>query len=131
MLNYLKFYALFNLGNGLVMLIAPEHWYAITPGASDSGPFNTHFVRDIGIAFMAAGAGLAYGALLKKAGSAVVAMIFIGGHGLLHLVEMISMDATAIAIFRDFSLIVVPASIAVYGVYKLVLLADKPQHADS
>ncbi len=44
--------------NGLFMLIAPDSWYPITPGVPDTGPFNQHFVRDIGCAFLVTGVSL-------------------------------------------------------------------------
>ena len=39
------------LGNALWMLAGPMHWYTELPAAvPDTGPFNAHFVRDIGCA---------------------------------------------------------------------------------
>ncbi|MCC8946111.1 hypothetical protein H8A97_13600, partial [Bradyrhizobium sp. Arg62] len=55
--------ALFNLANGLVMLSAGSLWWSLVPGAADTGPFNSHLVQDVGIAFIAAGLGLAARAL--------------------------------------------------------------------
>ena len=46
------------LANGLFMLLAPAPWYAPIPGVSATGPFNSHFVRDIGCACGIAGAAL-------------------------------------------------------------------------
>ncbi len=112
---YIRLFALFNLANGLLMLIAPMTWYELIPGASETGPFNVHFVRDIGIAFTAAGAGLwlAVGdAAWKSASTAIVAMIFIGGHGILHFVEMFAHHLDLGAALRDAALIVLPAAIA-------------------
>ncbi|CAF0831213.1 unnamed protein product [Adineta steineri] len=44
--------------NGFWMLIAPEHWYHNLPaGVPEYGPFNVHFVRDIGCIFFLVGAG--------------------------------------------------------------------------
>ena len=37
--------AVFNVSNGLVMLFASSIWWAHVPGASDTGPFNSHFPR--------------------------------------------------------------------------------------
>jgi hypothetical protein len=48
--------------NGLFMLIAPAEWYATVPGVTATGPFNPHFILDIGMAFVASGAGLMLGA---------------------------------------------------------------------
>lgn len=125
---YIRVFALFNLANGLMMLIAPMTWYELTPGASDSGPFNVHFVRDIGIAFTAAGAGLwlAVGnAAWKPASAAIVAMIFLGGHGILHFVEMFAHHLDLGAALRDAALIVIPAAIAVWWAVREVQRAGR------
>ena len=53
---------LFHVAVGAFMLVAPDHWYAAVPGVAATGPFNPHFVRDIGLAFVASGAGLMAGA---------------------------------------------------------------------
>ena len=34
--------------NGVLMLLAPEAWYHAVPTVPGTGPFNPHFVRDIG-----------------------------------------------------------------------------------
>ena len=44
--------------NGLTMLAAPVNWYAMVPGVVDTGPFNPHFVRDIGVAYFVTGGSL-------------------------------------------------------------------------
>jgi len=50
------FFAVINIANGLWMLIAPTGWYHDLPaGVPDTGPLNTHFVRDIGAAFLTIG----------------------------------------------------------------------------
>ena len=42
--------------NALWMLVGPMHWYTDLPAAvPDTGPFNPHFVRDIGCAFATVG----------------------------------------------------------------------------
>ena len=47
------------LFNGLAMLAAGPLWYETVPGVSETGPFNPHFVQDIGVAFLVAGLALA------------------------------------------------------------------------
>lgn len=52
-------YALLGLGavaNGLWMLLKPEHWFAHIPGVTDTGPLNTHLVRDFGACYLLVGA---------------------------------------------------------------------------
>ena len=56
--------------NGLFMLTAPAEWYATVPGVTASGPFNPHFILDIGMAFVASGAGLMLGA--RRGASAAI-----------------------------------------------------------
>ena len=38
--------------NALHMLADPAGWYATVPGVPNTGPFNPHFVRDIGVAYL-------------------------------------------------------------------------------
>lgn len=44
--------------NGAIMLSAGPHWYETTPGVADTGPFNPHFVADVGAAYAVAGSAL-------------------------------------------------------------------------
>lgn len=41
--------------NGLLKLVAPEDWRSAVPGVTTTGPFNQHFVRDIGLVVLLAG----------------------------------------------------------------------------
>jgi len=49
---------IFHVANGLTMLVAPDYWYISVPGVTHTGPINHHFLADIGLAFIASGAGL-------------------------------------------------------------------------
>lgn len=71
--------------NGLVILLAPQPFYDLTPGVSLTGPFNLHFVRDIALAFLASGAAMAYGAWARKRAAAVAGAAWPFLHGLFHL----------------------------------------------
>lgn len=93
--------------NGAVMLAAPEFWYATVPGVEHTGPANIHFIRDIGLGFLAAASALwlvARGHVLLL----VPAIVFLGGHAGLHLVEMVAHRMPLDAALRDLLLIVVP-----------------------
>ena len=48
--------------NGLFMLVDPELWYWTVPGVPERGPFNQHFVRDIGFTYILLGLALIGGA---------------------------------------------------------------------
>lgn len=90
--------------NGVFMLTAPALWYATIPGVTETGPANPHFIRDIGLAFIAAGVGLFIGAFRRDRRTILIASIFLGGHALLHLTEMLH-ATTAMGALRDIVLI--------------------------
>lgn len=75
--------------NGVYMFVDPPGWYAAVPGVPDTGPLNLHFVRDIGIAYFAAGAALAWSELGAGWRASALAALFLGGHALLHAGETI------------------------------------------
>lgn len=107
--------ALYNSINGVVMLIDGSNWYASVPGVTETGPYNGHFIRDIGVAFLAAGLALAATAWRLRywpAGAAGAA--FLGGHALIHLAEIIAgHDHHTLT---DLAFVVLPAALAVYAV---------------
>jgi hypothetical protein len=47
---------------GLYVLADPQGFYASVPGLAMMGPFNLHFIRDVGLAFVASGAATLWGA---------------------------------------------------------------------
>ena len=72
--------------NGLAMLAAPLAWYGAIPGVPDTGPFNPHFVRDIGCAYLTAGAAIAWlGAVPAARPAAIAGAAFLALHALVHL----------------------------------------------
>lgn len=76
----------FHAFNGLAILVAPAIWWANAPGASDTGPYNPHFVADVGFAFFAGG--LAFLAFAWRPSLKLVALGasgFLVFHALLHL----------------------------------------------
>lgn len=97
--------------NGLLMLTTPQFWYGAMPGVTETGPFNSHFVRDIGLGFLSAGCALGmagwYAAIARPL--VAVASIFLVGHALLHLAEMLLHGTSPGHAARDLALIVVPA----------------------
>ena len=56
--------------NGLWMLASPEAWYAAIPGVTMTGPINHHFISDIGLAYLASGAGMMLAIRVSAAGAA-------------------------------------------------------------
>lgn len=72
--------------NALAMLGLPGAWYGTVPGVPDTGPFNPHFVRDIGCAYLVAGGGLIGFALSPRwRGVAIGGAAFLALHALVHV----------------------------------------------
>ena len=77
--------------NAILMLAVPAAWYAAVPGVTQTGPFNPHFVRDIGAAYLVTGAALICFAASPKAQSAVQAgAAFLTLHALVHLWDAVA-----------------------------------------
>ena len=100
--------------NGLIMLVDGPTWYARVPGVTDTGPFNGHFIQDIGLAFLVAGLALAARAWRPRYWPAGLAGAgFLAGHGALHLAGLLIGHAHHAAF--DLVGIVIPAALALYS----------------
>jgi putative effector of murein hydrolase LrgA (UPF0299 family) len=131
---YIRLFAILNFVNGVFMLIAPESWYQTVPGVTDTGPYNPHFVRDIGIAFVASSVGIwmAVGSSWQsRLSGAVVGMLFLAGHALFHVMEMFMHSPNAAAVIRDLAMIVVPAAIAAVWMIRELRRERVPDPTDS
>ena len=112
--------ALFLAGNGLVMLALPEGWYEAVPGVTGTGPFNRHFVNDIGAAFLVAGLGTGWAAWRPAEGwpALVAGTGFVAFHALIHLAEAAGGHGLH-ALQRDVFGVFVPALLGLFLVYRL------------
>jgi hypothetical protein len=103
--------------NGLAMLIAGTWWYGVVPGVPATGPFNPHFVKDIGAAYLVAGAAFAWLAGAGSAaarGAAAAGAAFLALHALIHLAEAV-VDPHGLAdLARDFPGVILPALVAAW-----------------
>ena len=85
------FLGLLSAVNGVFMMMAPAAWYPISPGVVQSGPFNGHFIRDIGAAFLVAGVGFVWFANDSRARpAALAAAAFFALHALVHVGDAIA-----------------------------------------
>lgn len=102
-------------GNGIFMLALPEAWYFAVPGVTTTGPFNQHFLRDIGLIFVLIGSGFLYGAV--RPGSRVLfwsmGAIWLSGHALFHFWEVAVGICGPEVLSRDFPAVTLPALIAI------------------
>jgi hypothetical protein len=76
--------------NGGWMMLHAALWYETLPGVVDTGPYNGHFVRDIGLAYAVSGIGFVWCAFnLRRCWPVVVAQaMWAAGHALLHVADM-------------------------------------------
>jgi hypothetical protein len=98
------------LANGVFMLAAPETWYGVVPGVTSTGPFNQHFIRDIGLIFLLVGAAYVAGTAWPDMRVLLWAAptIWLLGHALFHLWEVAVGICAPSAIARDFPLVTLP-----------------------
>ncbi|HET7889872.1 MAG TPA: hypothetical protein VFL62_26870 [Bradyrhizobium sp.] len=97
-----------------MMLFAGAYWFESVPGATETGPFNPHFVQDIGAAFLTSGLALAVRAWRPVYWPAAVAGAgFLAAHGLIHLVAIVA-GHDHHAVF-DVVVVVLPSALALYS----------------
>ena len=81
------------VANALWMLVDPEGWYRNLPAkVPDTGPFNAHFVRDIGCAYAAVGIAFCVAAEAPAARRGVLygGALFYAFHALLHVADLLA-----------------------------------------
>jgi hypothetical protein len=106
------------MANGLVMLGLSAEWYAIIPGVPQTGPFNPHFVRDIGVAYLVAGAALGWFALDRAARpAALAAAAFLALHAAVHLWDAAAGREHAHQLLVDLPMIFLPPLVAIWIVW--------------
>ena len=97
--------------NGLFMLVSPENGYFAVPGVTTSGPFNQHFVRDIGLIFLLVATAMLAG--VARPASRVplwsTAAISLAGHALFHFWEVAVGICGTGALAQDFPAVTLPA----------------------
>lgn len=99
--------------NGIFMLAGPANWYFAVPGVTTTGPFNQHFVRDIGLIFLFVGTAFLIGAVRSQYRLALwaAATLWLWGHALFHFWEVAVGICGPSALARDFAAVTLPAII--------------------
>ncbi len=117
--------------NGLVMLFAGPWWYGVVPGVPATGPFNPHFVKDIGAAYLVVGASL--GAFALRPGRAFAALIataaFLTLHAAVHVGDALASPTCGHDLVRDLPGIFLPALISLGLIASFLNPAREPRHA--
>jgi hypothetical protein len=97
------------VANGVFMLVLPERWYAAVPGVAATGPFNPHFVRDIGAAYLVAGGALLWLLRDQRARPAAIAgAAFLALHALVHLADAAAGRETLRQLALDLPFVILP-----------------------
>lgn len=102
------------VANGAFMLVDPANWYFAVPGVTTTGPFNQHFLRDIGLIYLLIGVAMLGGALRPAQRVALwgASGFWLTGHALFHLWEVSAGICGPDAVARDFPAVTLPALVA-------------------
>jgi len=97
--------------NGAFMLISPADWYFAVPGVTTTGPFNQHFVRDIGLIFLLVAIAMLAGVARPVARVPLwsAAALWLAGHALFHFWEVAVGICGTGALAQDFPAVTLPA----------------------
>lgn len=101
------------LATGLFISVFPFMFYETGPGVSDTGPYNMHFLRDVGFAFTVSAFGIAYGLRRKLKPLVVFGTAWIAMHALFHLI-LWCIHPSVEGVINDLILVVLPAAVATY-----------------
>ena len=100
--------------NGLFMLIDGARWYDSVPGLAHTGPYNPHFVADIGAAYLVASIALVARAWRPRYWPAALAGAgFMVAHALIHVVDL-TMQRSGEPLV-DIGLVIAPAALALWA----------------
>ena len=101
--------------NGMFMLIAPLTWYDLVPGVTDTGPYNQHFIRDIGLIQLSLGLAFVIGMVVpeRRIGLWGAATAWLAAHALFHFWEVAVGICSPSVIPRDFPAVILPAILGI------------------
>ena len=111
-------------GNGVWMLMSTEGWFQSV--APDVAPFNLHFVRDVGAAYLTAGVALVWAGLrpLHRGPLVGVAALFLVLHALGHVRETLSGDLGPQHWLEDLPGVYAPAAFLLYAALRFLRAPD-------
>ena len=103
-------FVLYYLLTGLYIAVLPHDFYLSAPGVTATGPYNMHFVRDVGFAFLTSSLAIGYGAFAGVKPVMVFGATWLLVHGLFHLtlwlIHGAALDSAALV---DLMLVSIPA----------------------
>lgn len=92
------------VANGVAMLAGPLTWYDTVPGVPTTGPFNPHFVRDIGAVYLTCALGCGWFAWRPAQGwpALAAAAVWLTLHAAVHVYDATCGAAPIADVRRDF-----------------------------
>ncbi|WP_439635177.1 hypothetical protein [Oceanicaulis sp.] len=116
--------ALILIATGAAMLINGPLWYELTPGVMMTGPYNPHFVLDIGFAFLASGVVLGIGAWMGSRPVMLAGLSWPALHAGLHAVCLIIMGpASGAALWTELLGVIAPVVLAAGALFHVPVLS--------
>ena len=108
------------LATGILIFADPHGFYERTPGLAMMGPYSVHFIRDVGLAFVASGVATTFGARGRNRNLALAGAGWPFLHALFHfqIWSHRGFPFDAIAAF-DFIAVIAPAFLAVALAWRL------------
>ena len=115
---------------GLFIVAQPETFYGLVPGLSAMGPFNSHFVRDVGLALLASGALLGRGARTGTTAILLAGVLWPLLHAIFHVQVWSHRGFPFDGIFAfDLAAVIVPPFLALLAVRALASGEGRSQRA--
>ncbi|HML94540.1 MAG TPA: hypothetical protein PKC29_03815 [Thermodesulfobacteriota bacterium] len=116
------FNGIFLSANGIFMLVAPSAWYDLVPGVVDTGFFNQHFIRDIGIIQLFLGLAFVIGMFSprRRVGLWGAATLWLVAHAVFHFWEIAVGICSPSVIPRDFPAVTLPAIIGIVLTFRAI-----------
>lgn len=81
------------LATGLFVFAAPADFFVLTPGVAATGPYNPHFVRDVGLAFIVSGGAVLWGVWRHVRSAVVIGAAWPAAHALFHAQHLLAHGA--------------------------------------
>jgi hypothetical protein len=116
--------------NALAMLFAGPWWYGVVPGVTATGPYNAHFIKDIGAVYLVCAAALAAFAWqpARTAPALAAATVFLILHAAIHIADALASPVCGANLVRDFPGVFLPPLICA-GLLASHLSYKEPRHA--
>jgi hypothetical protein len=100
---------------GVYILLMPETFYRLTPGLELMGPFNMHFIRDVGLTFLVSGGAMLWGALRRNRVALICGAAWPFLHGIYHCVIWVHRGFPFDHIWAvDIAAVIIPGFLALF-----------------